>query len=94
MYHKLKLNNYFFFFFFGHMPYLSEAEFILESQLNDCEDQPEARNLKWIVIQTKEQTVLIYWIWNQTLIWTVYWNVNPLKFENISKHTWWFSLIK
>lgn len=47
MYCKLKLNNYLF-FFFGCMPYLSgaEAEFILRSQLNNCQGQPEARNLK------------------------------------------------
>lgn len=66
------------------MPYLSgaEAEFILRSQLNNCQGQPEARNLKWIVTQTKEQIVLIYWVWNQILVWPVYWNVNHLKFEN------------
>lgn len=65
---------------YGHMPYLSEAEFILKSQLNN-QDQAEARNLKWIGIQTKQQIVLVYWLWNQTLKWTVHWNVNQLKFE-------------
>lgn len=54
------------------MPYLSEAEFILRSQLNGWQDQTKARNLKLTVLQIKEQTVLIYWIRNQTLIQTVY----------------------
>ena len=64
------------------MPYLSEAEFILRSQLNDHQGQAEARNLKWIANQTREQIAVISWIWNQILIWTVYWNVNQLKFES------------
>lgn len=78
MYHKLKSNNY----FFGHMPYLSEAEFILKSQLNDHQGQAEARNLKWIANQTKEQIALTSWIWKETLTWAVCWNVNQLKFES------------
>lgn len=92
--HKLKLNNYSFFFVFGHMPYLSEAELILRSQLNDRQGQAEARN--WGELWTQQKNKLYWCTGSETRpyykLFTEMWPRWSLSV--LSKHTWWCSPVK